>query len=53
MGFCGVGGEALGVETVGVGAADGGVVRVVEEGAVGDEADGGFDGEVGLVGGGG
>lgn len=51
MGFRGVSGEALGVEGVGVGAADGGVVRVVEEGAVGDEADGGFDGEVGLVGG--
>lgn len=51
VGFCGVGGEALGVEAVGVGAADGGVVRVVEEGAVGDEADGGFDGEIGLIGG--
>lgn len=53
VGFCGVGDEALGVEAVGVGAADGGVVRVVEEGAVGDKADGGFDSEVGLVGGGG
>ncbi len=53
VGFCGVGGEALVVEAVGVGAADGGVVRVVEEGAIGDEADGGFDCEVGLVGGGG
>lgn len=51
VGFGGVGGEALGVEGVGVGAADGGVVRVVEKGAVGDEADGGFDGEVSLVGG--
>lgn len=49
--FCRVGGKSLVVEGGGVGAADGGVVGVVEEGAVGDEADGGFEGEVGLVGG--